>query len=52
MTRARASLPLLLTAIVSLAVAACETQRKPLLGFDEPPPGLIVLDPRHRAGAR
>ena len=44
MTRARASLPLLLTAIVPLAVAACETQRKPLRGFDKPPPGSIVLD--------
>jgi hypothetical protein len=27
-----------------LAMAACETQRKPLTGFDKPPPGAIVLD--------
>jgi hypothetical protein len=43
MTRARASLPLLLTAIVPLVVAACETQRKPLTGFDKQPPGSILL---------
>jgi hypothetical protein len=39
MTRARATLLLPL-----LAIAACETQRKPLTGFDKPPPGGIVLD--------
>ena len=26
-----------------LAIAACKTERKPLIGFDEPPPGSIVL---------
>jgi hypothetical protein len=50
MTRARASLPLLLTAMVPLAIAACETQRKPLVGFDEPPPGSIVLDTQAPGG--
>jgi len=43
MTPARASL-LLSTAIVPLAVAACQTVRKPLRGLDKPPPGSIVLD--------
>jgi hypothetical protein len=43
LTPARAS-RLLLSAIVPLAVAACQTVRKPLQGFDKPPPGSIVLD--------
>jgi hypothetical protein len=43
MTPARASL-LLSTALVPLALAACETSRKPLRGFDKQPPGSIVLD--------
>ena len=43
MIPARAS-SLLLTAIVPLAVAACDTLRKPIRGFDKPPPGSIVLD--------
>jgi hypothetical protein len=29
---------------VALAVAACQTERKPLRGFDKPPAGSIVLD--------
>jgi hypothetical protein len=40
MTLARASLLLPL-----LAIAACETQRKPLRGFDRPPPGILVGQP-------
>src|SRR6185436_13039426 len=43
MTPTRAAL-LLSTAIVPLAVAACETQRKPLRGFDKQPPGSILLE--------
>ena len=43
MTPSRASL-LLSTAIVPLAVAACQTVREPLHGLDRPPPGAIVLD--------
>lgn len=43
MTPARVSL-LLLTAVVPLAVAACATERKPIRGFDKPPPGSIVLE--------
>ena len=43
MTRTRA-LPLLLSATVFLAAAACETQKKPIRGFDKQPPGSIVLD--------
>jgi hypothetical protein len=35
---------LLLAALVPLAVAACQTMRKPLRGFDKPPAGSIVLD--------
>jgi hypothetical protein len=38
MTRAR---PFLLLPLL-LAVAACQTQRKPLTGFDTPPPGIIL----------
>lgn len=41
MTRARPFLPLLL-ATVPLAVAGCQTVRKPLTGFDKPPPGIIL----------
>jgi hypothetical protein len=37
MTRARPSLLLPL-----LAIAACQTQRKPLTGFDTPPPGILL----------
>ena len=44
MTRARPFLLLPLLAITSLAVAACATERKPIRGFDKPPPGSIVLD--------
>ena len=46
MTRARPYLllPLLAITVLALAVAACETQRKPIRGFDEPPPGSFVLD--------
>src|SRR6476660_8829454 len=43
MRPARASL-LLSTAIVALAVAGCETLRKPLRGVDKQPPGSIILD--------
>jgi hypothetical protein len=43
MTRARASL-LLLLAIATVAAAACETQKKPIRGFDKQPPGSILLD--------
>jgi len=43
MIPARASL-LLSTAIASLAVAACDNVRKPIRGFDEVPPGSILLD--------
>lgn len=43
MTRTRPSLLLPLLAVVALAVAACATERKPLTGYDTPPPG-IVLD--------
>jgi hypothetical protein len=43
MTPARACL-LLSTAILPLAVAACQTVRKPLRGFDKVPPGSILLD--------
>ena len=43
MTPARAAL-LLSTAILPLAVAACQTVRKPLRGFDKVPPGSILLD--------
>jgi hypothetical protein len=35
---------LLSTAILPLALAACETVRKPIRGFDKPPPGSVVLD--------
>lgn len=42
MTPARASL-LLLTALVPLAVAACDTVKKPIRGFDKLPPGTIAL---------
>ena len=43
MTRARPSLLLPLLAVVAPAIAACATEKKPLTGFDKPPPG-IVLD--------
>jgi len=43
MTPARAS-RLLLAAIVPLAVAACDTVKKPIRGFDKQPPGSIILD--------
>ena len=43
MTPARASL-LSLTAIVPLAVAACDTVKKPIRGYDKQPPGTILLD--------
>jgi hypothetical protein len=43
MTPARAPL-LLLTAIVPLAVAACDTVKKPIRGYDKQPPGTILLD--------
>jgi hypothetical protein len=43
MTRARLSLLLPLLALMTPAIAACRTERKPLTGFDKPPPG-IVLD--------
>jgi hypothetical protein len=43
MTRARASFVLLL-AIATAATAACETQKKPIRGFDKQPPGSILLD--------
>ena len=42
MTRARPSLLLPLLAIVALSIAACETQRKPIMGFDKPPPGILL----------
>ena len=46
MTRARPYLllPLLAITVLPLAVAACATERKPIRGFDKPPPGSIVLD--------
>ena len=44
MTRACPFLLLPLLAFASLAVAACATERKPIRGFDKPPPGSIVLD--------
>jgi hypothetical protein len=34
--------PLLLLTL--LAVAACQTQRKPLTGYDTPPPGILLSD--------
>src|SRR5689334_6566971 len=44
MTRPRPlHLPSLL-ALLALAVAACATERKPIRGFDKPPPGTIVLN--------
>jgi len=43
MTPARASL-LLLTAIAPLALAACDTVKKPLRGYDKQPPGTLLLD--------
>jgi hypothetical protein len=42
MTRARPSLLLPLLAIVALAIAACQTQRKPIMGYDKPPPGILL----------
>ncbi|HEY5450886.1 MAG TPA: hypothetical protein VIQ54_19160 [Polyangia bacterium] len=42
MPPARPSLVLL--AVAMLTIAACETQKKPLTGFDKQPPGSIVLD--------
>jgi hypothetical protein len=46
MTRARPFLllPLLAITVLALAVAACATERKPIRGFDKPPPGTIALD--------
>jgi hypothetical protein len=44
MTRPRPFLLLSLLAFVALAIAACATERKPIRGFDRPPPGTIVLD--------
>jgi hypothetical protein len=44
MTRPRPFLLLSLLAFVALAIAACATERKPIRGFDKPPPGTIVLD--------
>ena len=44
MTRPRPFLLLSLLAFVALAIAACATERKPITGFDKPPPGTIVLD--------
>jgi hypothetical protein len=44
MTRPRPFLRLSLLAFVALAIAACATERKPIRGFDKPPPGSIVLD--------
>jgi hypothetical protein len=43
MTPARASL-LSLTAILPLAVAACDTVKKPIRGYDRQPPGTLLLD--------
>jgi hypothetical protein len=43
MTRARPVSLLPLLAFAALTVAACATERKPIRGFDKPPPG-IVLD--------
>jgi hypothetical protein len=46
MTRARASLPaplLALLPILALVIGACDTQRKPLTGFEKQPPGTILL---------
>jgi hypothetical protein len=42
MTRTNPSLLLPFLAIVALPVAACQTERKPLHGFDKPPPGIIL----------
>jgi hypothetical protein len=42
MTRARPILPLPLLSIVVLAFAACATEKKPLTGFDKPPPGILL----------
>jgi hypothetical protein len=42
MTRARLSLLLPLLAIVALAIGACQTERKPLTGFDKQPPGILL----------
>jgi hypothetical protein len=36
-------LALVVLAVAALAIAACATERKPIRGFDKPPPG-IVLD--------
>jgi len=46
MTRARPYLllPLLAITVLALALAACATERKPIRGFDKPPPGSFVLD--------
>lgn len=44
MTRPRPLLLLSSLAFLAVAVAACATERKPLRGFDKPPPGTIVLD--------
>jgi hypothetical protein len=44
MTRPRPLLLLSLLAFVALAIAACATERKPIRGFDKPPPGSIDLD--------
>ena len=34
-----------------LAIAACKTERKPLIGFDEPPPGSFILGPWNEGNA-
>ncbi len=44
MTRAHPSLLVPLLAIAALAIAACQTERKPLTGFDSQPPGTLALD--------
>jgi hypothetical protein len=49
MIHARGSRPLLL-GISALALAACATEKKPLTGFDEPPPGSIIIDSRNPGG--
>ena len=42
MIHLRPSLLLPLLPIVALAMAACQTERKPLTGFDTPPPGILL----------
>jgi len=43
MTGARPSRMLLLLAVAALAgAAACDTEKKPLIGFEKPPPGIVL----------